>query len=375
MLRICKEDEKERSVAEIAMLCESDNREIFILGGATYAGTVASYLREKGIKNPFTFVVDDKYYTNAHKAKGMIPFSEYLETKDKVRPFVFGIFQYDIVMEKREQYKDIIPHMYDFRFTRVNGERVDWDYANVEKNLNKYNETWQMLSDNSSRECMEAYLNAAVAGKFEALFLHYRDSIPYFNDKLHGFRVNELFDCGAYDGDSIHDFVHAFPDYKHIYAFEPDKCNLAKIRQRLAHERIRNVSVIQKGLWSETATFLFSNEGTTSSHMRKPGGANAEASGGTINVIKLDEFYEFVTHNSLIKMDIEGAEMEALRGAERIIRERHPALAVCVYHKTDDLISIPQYISSLTEKGIYAYFCGYQGRGLAELVFYAIPKD
>ena len=72
-------------------------------------------------------------------------------------------------------------------------------------------------------------------------------------------------------------------------------------------------------------------------------------------------------------MDIEGAEMDALTGAKNTIINNHPCLTICVYHKEDDLIVIPQYINSLVGEGVYDYYLGFHGLNLAELVFYAIP--
>lgn len=73
----------------------------------------------------------------------------------------------------------------------------------------------------------------------------------------------------------------------------------------------------------------------------------------------------------MIKMDIEGSEMNALKGAEISITKYHPILAVCVYHKKEDLITIPQYIKSLYA-GYKLYLRAYS-RYCRELVLYAIP--
>ena len=72
-------------------------------------------------------------------------------------------------------------------------------------------------------------------------------------------------------------------------------------------------------------------------------------------------------------MDIEGAEMKALLGAEKMIKKHIPYLAISVYHKVDDLITIPQYIEK-SLPGVYEYRLGYYGNNYRELVLYATPK-
>ena len=62
---------------------------------------------------------------------------------------------------------------------------------------------------------------------------------------------------------------------------------------------------------------------------------------------------------TFIKMDIEGSELKALKGAEKTIRRCRPKLAICVYHRVDDLVTIPQYIQSLCPdyKLFYRNYC------------------
>ena len=66
--------------------------------------------------------------------------------------------------------------------------------------------------------------------------------------------------------------------------------------------------------------------------------------------------------------------MVALLGAQNIILKKHPVLTICVYHKEEDLIQIPQFISELVGKEVYYDYLSFHGLDLAELVFYAIPK-
>ena len=73
---------------------------------------------------------------------------------------------------------------------------------------------------------------------------------------------------------------------------------------------------------------------------------------------------------TFIKMDIEGAEMHALRGAEKIIKENLPTLAICTYHRATDLWEIPFYIKQLSPQ--YAIYFRHHEHSDHETVCYAL---
>lgn len=367
-MRISKTDKRIQEINEINNICAGNNSSVMIYGATHTGRSIVRYMIENALKVPYIYVVDDEYITDEDTEKGIIPVSIYLRDFAEVSPLVFGFYNYEIIKEKRAKYNDVIPHMYDFHITVVNEVRVDWNYQFFKSNEAGFDYTYNLLADDRSKQTMECYLNAAISGEFDVLFDKYRDSKPYFYGILDEVTIDKLFDCGAYDGDSIHDYTEVYTGYKEIYAFEPDRSNIKKIKQRIESEKIHNITIIEKGVWSKTTTLHFSSEGTSASSV-------SDAGGTTIEVIRLDDMYDKFDADSLIKMDIEGSELEALKGAERIIREIHPVLAVCVYHKQEDLITIPQYISGLVDKGTYHYYLGYQGLDLAELVFYAVPNN
>ncbi len=83
-----------------------------------------------------------------------------------------------------------------------------------------------------------------------------------------------------------------------------------------------------------------------------------------IDTIAKDEGITF------IKMDIEGSELEALKGAQNVIINCCPKLAICVYHKSEDLFTIISYIHSIS-KGKYRYYLRHHSDNLTETVLYA----
>ena len=74
----------------------------------------------------------------------------------------------------------------------------------------------------------------------------------------------------------------------------------------------------------------------------------------------------------VIKMDIEGAEREALRGCSATIQQWSPVLMICLYHRWDDLWEIPRLIRSL---GNYEFYLGQHTESAVETVLYAIPSN
>ncbi len=366
MLKISSFDWIQKDINEIDRLCNNNNTQIFIYGAGVYGRILATFFAERGLRVPIKYVVDDIFFSEQQCAQGTICFSDYLKNHSHTAPLVFGIYDYGLVLKKKEQFAAVIDHMYDFHLAVVNGEYVDWSRDYFDTHEEEFKKTYDLLFDERSKGTMQAYLNAAIMGEFDELYAGYLDTPPYFNGILRGRNIKQLFDCGAYDGDSAHDYISAFPDYDVIYEFEPDKGNVFKIMNRVEREKIRDLKIINKGVWSESTTLHFKSEGKSSSSVSDEGDVS-------IDVIRLDDIYEDFTKNSLIKMDIEGSELEALKGAERVIREIAPSLAICVYHKREDLITIPQYIDSIAPTGAYEYRIGYQGTDLAELVFYALP--
>lgn len=74
---------------------------------------------------------------------------------------------------------------------------------------------------------------------------------------------------------------------------------------------------------------------------------------------------------TFIKMDIEGAEIEAIRGAENVIRRCKPKLAISVYHKRNDMFEIPLLLHQMYPG--YKFYLRQFSKALSETVLFALP--
>ena len=96
--------------------------------------------------------------------------------------------------------------------------------------------------------------------------------------------------------------------------------------------------------------------------------------GEKIQLVKLDDFAKErnLKKVDFIKMDIEGAELDALKGSEETIRKHKPKLAICVYHKGRDMIDISQYLKSLVPE--YKFFLKHNTEDWMDTVLYCTPE-
>lgn len=175
---------------------------------------------------------------------------------------------------------------------------------------------------------------------------------------------DEVFvDAGSYDGATSRQFVQwAGGQYHHIYAFESNPDSIPKCRRGLQLISAEKTTLFPCGVWKERAELHFSPIGHDTMQVNEAGNL-------CLPVTSIDEELgdERVT---FIKMDVEGAEKEALRGAKRMIMEQRPKLAICVYHWPEDIVEIPRYILSIHPD--YRLFLRHYSPFEDETVLYAI---
>ncbi len=237
------------------------------------------------------------------------------------------------------------------------------NYQYMYDNINLFQQTYNWMTDKNSKRTMINYLNGHVNLKTFPMEST-KDIYPqYFTKDIIKFIDDEVFlDCGAYDGDTIRSFYNQTnAKYKKIYAFEPDKKMITVLSNNI--QNIPNCLLMQIGVYSEDKKIGFNNAGcgTITSFP-------TDDETDCIQVAKIDNVISDKV--TFIKMDIEGSELAALMGAAQTIKKYKPKLAICVYHKAEDLISIPQYIKSLVPE-YKLYLRGYFDYA-SEVVLYAV---
>lgn len=211
----------------------------------------------------------------------------------------------------------------------------------IEKNSVKINFVKENLLDDFSKTTFDKLLEYRVSNNSVLLKEIFENSHKqYFpSDDIFEKRKEEIFiDAGAYNGATSLDFIDWVDGaYSKIYLLEPDSLMYEITKERLKIMKVDNAVLLNKGAYSTSCEVSFKELNETGSS------CISEMGEKTIKTISIDEMVE-EDNVTFIKMDIEGAEMEALIGAMRTIERCKPKLAISVYHKEDDIWEIPYYI-------------------------------
>ena len=197
---------------------------------------------------------------------------------------------------------------------------------------------WPVQLDNMVKKAMDKGIENTQ------LFMAHDYFFPqYFDTDIMVARDHEIFvDAGALDMGSTIDFVKWCNGQSDIvYAFECDPLAFNQCQENISKKaelQKLNIQLYRKGLAEKTGKVML---------VEHFGSSKIDAHGTTaVEITSLDEVLNGKPV-TFIKMDIEGAELDALKGARNTILKWKPRLAICLYHKPEDILEIPSFIVSL----------------------------
>ena len=175
---------------------------------------------------------------------------------------------------------------------------------------------------------------------YEESIFKYKHGLKYVpQDILQTLNNKNFLDCGAYIGESALIFEKEYNPNK-IYSFEPLPENYNFLLENIKLNNLEKIIPIAKGVGEKSSTVNFHSLGISSSISED---GNAE-----IELTSIDEFVnERNLSVGLIKMDIEGYELEALKGAKRTIKKFKPVLLIGIYHNPEELFEAKKYIQDM----------------------------
>ena len=212
------------------------------------------------------------------------------------------------------------------------------DRAWLVKYAARLQNVYDKLADDESRRVFANVLNYKLSGKPQYLWqceTERRDDLQ----QLFTFTNDESYlDLGAYDGDTVREFLALTGGkYARITAVEADRRNYRKLCAKM--EGLASLRTVEAAVWDEDTVLEFSDSGGRQSTL-------INAHKRQVQALKMDSFLgsEPVTY---IKMDVEGAEKQALLGLkEHILRDR-PKMFIAAYHYDNDFFELPELIWQL----------------------------
>lgn len=251
------------------------------------------------------------------------------------------------------------------KFDGVSTENPDNDYIKV--NQDKMFHALSLMSDVESCEtylsCIAGHLSRNYDNCYETDFpVQYFDAgIPYKKGLSH------FVDCGAYTGDSLQTALQYCDFIEEYVAFEPIPSNFTKLSQNtdLLKQKIKHAWLFPCGVGEKTGNAKFTISASSSA-------ITNSVDGEIFPLVKLDDALKGV-NITLLKMDIEGAEPEALHGAKNLIVQQKPDMAISVYHSANHYWDIPCLLDNLNLG--YRFYLRSHTPATLESVLYAVCEQ
>lgn len=250
----------------------------------------------------------------------------------------------------------------------------DYNLNNLQDDIEEINCAYNLLAEDIDREYFLQYIAAYKHYNFNDLYslsdlsdgnclkMQYSG-----NDVPEEMNFKRFLDCGAYDGDALRNLLDNGKIINEYLAFEPQLDLCEKIAGMNGRHSVGSIAAIPCGISDKGEICHFTADADT-----KTSAKVIESGEKVIQCMSIDMIGD-IFKPTFIKMDIEGMELKALKGAANTIRKYQPHMAICVYHDLSHLWKVPLFLHSLNNKYKF-YLRNYQIMGL-ETVLYAIPAQ
>jgi FkbM family methyltransferase len=239
-----------------------------------------------------------------------------------------------------------------FDLNAVLDHRVhDWG-AVIAARAGEYQQLVRRMADPYSADTLHAVLTFHLTGNPEWFLNVARPySTLYVRSGLFALDKDEkMVDCGASIGESTTALMHATEgSFARSWMIEPDRINVATLqgfmRKYAGTAHAAKMSLHPVAVGDVRGRAPFEHLGHHGGSVLPPTRADACPEADYVAVERIDDIVDDAP--TIIKMDIEGFELPALKGAERTIRAARPKLLVSAYHRSADLLDIPAWIDSI----------------------------
>lgn len=332
-------------------------------------GLLGQYAKKQLLENDFHFFGFVSNNKEEQKRKNVFAPQEL----NKNNAIIIATKSYpDVIEQCKKQncsyviYYEELAYLSELKHYHINFEGM---LKELEDNKEEYFLVYDLLSDNLSKEIFDNIMMFRVSLDYkytqEAKKISLRCGIQDFDDVvLQKLSQNTtFFDVGGFDGTSSKDFIHKTNSkYKKIFFFEPDCKCLKNASQML--DKYSDIQYICAGVGDCDKKSLYISIGD--------GGGRISFTEGTdtIEIVPLDMY---ICENAYIKVDVEGAEMEVIEGAQNFINLKAPILSMSVYHRPGDIHVLTKKILNYYPQ--YKIYIRHYSDTIADTRIYFIPDN
>ncbi len=314
----------------------AEKRPIFLYGMGDGAAKIMSVFSHYGIPVAGIFASDE--FVRGHSFAGY-RVHRLAEIEETVDDFV-------IVLGFAAGYPQLVDYIHSLarRHTLyvpdvpvIGGGLFDYDYCM--KHLPALNEVYHSLADDASRRVYLNIIQFKISGDLRYLDAITSEPDEIYRQILRPSRNENYVDLGAYNGDTIRELLYyTHQKYNTIHAVEPDKKNFKKLVAYVEGNEMMQVSLFQCAAWCLDTELPFSSRSGRQSVL--------SANGEMMPARSVDSLLAGAPA-TLLKMDVEGFEREALWGAATTIHHYAPKLSVAIYHRNEDMFELPLLVKRL----------------------------
>ena len=224
-----------------------------------------------------------------------------------------------------------------------------FDHAYFSAHLPEFSKVYSLLSDDISKKTYYNVLAYKLTGKLSYLRACETPPAEAFRSIIRPKSPSIYADIGAYNGDTIEEYVSYAGTNTDVYAFEPDARNYKKLCQNVAALGLPDPKLYNVAAWNENTVLTFyarSGRNSAGSTVHK----NAKAV--TVRAARADTLLP--RGADYINIDAEGSDLQVLQGLQQTLTTYHPTVCAALYHRNEDMYALPLYlVSHYTEFKLY----------------------
>ena len=360
---------EQRNLAEEFVAAVNPEDTIILWGGGIALYWYNKFFQKRGIQP--SFIIDKNPNQQGKVLYGMKVVSPAevlgMQNWDKAK-FVVTAPKYrdEIINEIRQLFGNVKIYSFEAEiyYTFIPDVKQYREY--LLENFDTLRDMYYEFSDEKSKDTLVAFIKGRISAE-QKYFIRTMVPEQYFPKDIIRLSADEVIvEAGSNDGRTLKEMIDITNGkFKRIYCFEPDRLCIEMLKKIITDSK-KPITLVRKGVGASKSEVRFK----TDSVMGGSRVVTDEDYDYKIDITPIDDAIdEKVT---MMKMDIEGLEFDALQGAERILREDMPKLAICVYHDKEDIIRIWQYLKNVQPK--YKFYLRHHNWGATETVLYACPE-